>query len=423
MADRVISSAIGSTDTRYAVHGPFWTSPSVGYIVVHPSVGQVIDVRKTTDSGTNWTVQDPDFNPVTSNIRSQAVWYDRETPGNTGTLIHVAFVAASGGGVKYAVFDTSDDTWDTVRDVDSLTINSTGAASDVGITVSKSGRVYLCARGDFAADTEDTDHSMRSSSDLFVSNNESEASPYSADEEQMRLFPGTDADEDDISAVVFDGVNQDLEFWKFDATANSWSTTTIDASILVTAAEGRDQKSFFDAAIRHSDEHILVAYWNDRDVSTGDLRTVDITQATPTITQEGDIHQSDDSFCAGILINQPNNDVYVAYLGSDAGDEILDSNVRCYFKLSVNGMTSWGSEQTYGVENVILRMVMTGHTIGDDGGRVMPVLFYSGGTLDMVNDDNDIEIEAAPSTGDVLVGASPAMGPQVVAVPTQVSGY
>ena len=418
MADRIVGVGGTSTAIRYGLHGPFWTSPSVGYVVIQVANGS-IDVQKTTDSGATWTVQDPDFNPNDANTRSNAAWYDRETPGNTGTLIHIAWVVHPN--VRYVAFDTSDDTFGTIRTVDILTISLTSADSDVGITVSKSGRVYVCARGDFEADAENTDHSMRSSSDLFASNNEFETSPYSADEEQMRLFPGTDADEDDISAVVFDAINLDLEFWKFDATANSWSTTTIDASILVTAAEGRDQKGFFDAAVRLSDEHILVAYWNDRDTATADLRTVDITQDTPTITQEGDIHQSDDSFMAGILINQQNDDVYVAYLGSDAGDETLDAAVRCYFKLSVNGMTSWGSEQTYGIENTVLDMVMAGHTIGDDGGRVMPVWFNFGGSLDKVNDGNDIEIAAA--------GAPAAATPvavhdfSVIRIPGKTVGY
>ncbi len=419
MPDVTVAAVTTATDARDAVWGPYWTSSSVGYVVTITAVSQDVDVYKTTDSGASWVAQDTLNNFPGADNRSLAVWYDKETPGNIGTLIHIAVVKSTAEAAHYAAFDTADDTYGTIRTVDIITMSSTSGDTDIGITVAKSGRLYICVRGDFELDVEDTDHSMRSSSDLFASDNQSETSPYSSDEEQLRLYPGTDADQDDISAVVFDGVNTDLEFWKYDRSGTSWGVTTIDASILVTSAEARDQKGFFDAKLRLSDEHILVAYWNDRDTATADLRTVDITQDTPTITQEGDLHQSDDSFCAGMLINQQNDDVYVGYGGSDAGDETLDATVVCYFKLSTNGMTDWGSEQTYGIESVNIRKV-SGGFVGDDGGRVMSVWYRETSTTAIkVNDGNDIEIEAAapaPASG-VPVEVPAAHGAVILVAP------
>ncbi|KKK59558.1 hypothetical protein LCGC14_3033200, partial [marine sediment metagenome] len=332
MADVTIDAVVNAnTENRNGIFGPYWTAPATGYIVYTDFEG--ITVQKTTDSGATWTEQDPVNNPASANIRSMGAWFDQETKDDSGTIIHIAWVRVTNNDVEYVQFDTSADTFGTIRTVDALTINNTSASSDVSITKAKSGRVYVAARGDFAADTENTYHSMRSSSDGFDANNESELSPYSADEEIVVLLAGNAADESDIVAVVGDGVNQDLEFWKFDASANTWGVTAIDAALAMVAATMRDIPRFYDATTRHSDEHILVVYWNDRDITTSDFKSVDITQATPTITGKTNLDtDSDNSYCPSILINQQNDDVYAAYVGSDANDETLFTTVQCYFK-------------------------------------------------------------------------------------------
>ena len=324
-----------------------------------------------------------------------AVWWDKETKDEAGALIHIAFARATTNVIRYVSFNTADDTYGTIQTVDNLTVSGSSGDSDVGICVAKSGRIYVCASGDLDAHTENTDHSMLSSDDSGASW-DARTSPYSSDEELMRLLPGSAADTDDICAVVFDTINADLEFWKYDASAGTWGKSAIDTGILVTATEGRSLKGFFDAVSRHSDEHILVAYWNDFDQTTGDFRSVDITQATPTITQKTNIdNNTDDSFMAGLLINQQNDDVYVAYLGSDAGDEVQNDTVNCYFKLSTDDMGTWGTEQTYGAENDDLRMVSGGHTVANDGGRFMPAWSNVDLSDITVNDGNDVEIAAA----------------------------
>ncbi len=402
---------------RDYIHGIFWTSPSVGYVVL---ISGAIDVRKTTDSGATWTIMDPDNDPPSATPRTLHAYFDQETPGNSGTLIHITWVDVVTNNLNYCVFDTADDTWGTVRVVDTYAdVTGISTDTDVGITVSTSGRVYVCGRSNFTLDTENTDHSMRSSSDLFASDNVSEKSPYSADEEKVKLLPGSAADEDDICAVVFDGVNTDLEFWKFDASGNSWSKTAIDAGVLVTAAESRTYTQFFDAAIRHSDEHILVVWWNDFDTATADLKAADIAQATPTITAKTDIITDEsESFMCGIqIINQSSggavDDVYVTYL---SGTTWL-ANVKSVFKKSADDMGSWGGEVAYGIEDDDLTVVKLGHTVGDAGGRVMPVWFNDDLNDVTINDGNDIEIAAVTDTGNFSDVPNVVLSTDVVRVP------
>ena len=401
MADvDVLATAYTSTDASDALGGPYWTSPSVGYVVLQNSTFP-IDVYKTADSGATWAVQDAANNPASANNRSMAVWWDQETPGNSGTVIHIAWVQTTEDEVHYISFDTNTDAYGTNRTVDALAIDTNAQDNDVGITVAKSGRVYICARGDWALDVEGTDHSMLSSDDSGASW-DARTSPYSSDEESVRLYPGAETDEDDIYAVVYDVINRDLEFWKYDATATTWGVTAIDAGTLITSTEIRGFKRLIDAAVRISDSHLLVAYWNDVDVASADLRCVDIEGTTPTVTQKTNIDtDTDDSALAGVLINQQNDDVYVAYVGSDAGDEFWEANVRCYFKKSADGMGSWSAEQAYGIESDDLRCVSAGRTVGNAGGRVMPAWFNDDLNDITVNDGNDVEIAAAEAAPDI----------------------
>ena len=395
MADVTVTNTNSAfINERDGINGPFWTSTAVGCVLTEIAT-HLFEMRKTVNSGATWTVQDAAGRPAITSIKSMAAWFDQETPGNSGTLIHTAWVDSTDNEVVYAAFDTANDTWGTKRVIDALTISGTSADSDVGITISVSGRVYVAARGDWEADTENTDHSMRSSSDGFATNNESEASPYSSDEEVIKLLPGADADENDIVAVVYDVINTDLEFWKFDASANTWGVTAIDTDMSLTGAEARLYKGGFDAAIRHSDEHILVVYWTDVDDVTADFRSADITQATPTITGKANLDtNTDDSMLAAIQINQQNDDVRVAYAGSDAGDETWNATVVIYYKRSTDGMGSRGTEQAYGIQNDDLRAVSAGHSVGDAGGRFMP-MWYNDDTQNVrVNDGNDVEIAA-----------------------------
>ncbi len=395
MADVIIDDLVSAAlDRREGLWGPYWTSPAIGYVVYNDSIG--IAVQKTTDSGATWTDQDAANEPSSSNTRSMSAWFDQETKDDSGTIIHIAWVRTTDNDVEYVQFDTATDTFGTIRTVDLLTIGNTSQDSDVAITKAKSGRVYVAARGNFAADTENTDHSMRSSSDGFATNNESEASPYSSDEEMILLLYGIDADQDDIVAVVADTFNQHLEFWKFDASANTWGApTAIDTAFEMSGPIMRANKRFYDATTRHSDEHILLVYWNARDSATGDFKSVDITPATPTITGKTDLDTGSDSFFPSILINQQNDDVYVAYAGSDANDEDLFADILVYFKLSTDGMGVWGTEQAYGDDLDDYRITHIGHTVGNSGGRMMPAFFNHDLADILVNDGNDIEIAAA----------------------------
>lgn len=412
MADVVVdadSQFLGTSRDHY--WGVYWLSISVGYVVHHDATFG-IEVLKTTNGGATWNEQDEANNPVgIANLRSQAVWYDRETVANIGTKIHIAWAEAIDNGVRYVFFDTATDTFGTERLIDDLGINGASAEGDISITVAKSGRVYVCCSGDIDLGTENTDHSMRSSDDddAFSAENTSRASPYSGAgataHEQVNLLPmdGSSGDDDDIVAVVLTGSgSRDYEFWKFDASANSWpSQTDIYTVGSVTLAESKTQKKHCSVTSRHSDEATLVALWNARDIGTADLLTFEIIHATPTVTQTDTVLvDQDHGFMCGIMVinttgGPDQDDVYVNYChGIIAGPYPNDS--LCFFKRSTDNMANFGSEQIYSDDATFVIASKLGY-VGDDGGRVMPVWFVSDTDQIVVNVGNDLEIAEFPS--------------------------
>ena len=206
---------------------------------------------------------------------------------------------------------------------------------------------------------------------------------------------GSSGDDDDIVAVVYDVINSELEFWKFDDSGNSWGTpTSIDTGFGQTGTEARKYKRLFDAASRHSDEDTIVAYWDDFNTGPANLRTVSIDHATPTITQGTNIVSGNNTALVGLLINQQNDDIYAAYLtGSSFGAG--GASIQCVYQLSTDDMVTWDGEAAYGTDSDDQKGVSAGHTVGNNGGRFMPVWFNDDLTDYTVNDGLDIEITAA----------------------------
>ena len=96
---------------------------------------------KTVDSGANWSV-----NEIFSGAaKHMAVWFDQETPGDSGTLIHIAWLDTVG--VDYCYYmnlDTSDDSTSTAAEVDNaITVAATQYQSRICITKTISGNIII----------------------------------------------------------------------------------------------------------------------------------------------------------------------------------------------------------------------------------------------------------------------------------------
>ena len=102
----------------------------------------------------------------------------------------------------------------------------------------------------------------------------------------------------------------------------------------------------FDAAVRPSDGHLVVAVWTERDTATADFRVFDIN-GTGSITEKTALAtDKDDSYHPSVYID-PGNNIYVAYMGKLDGSETLDTTVGVYYRKSTDGGTTWGAETAY----------------------------------------------------------------------------
>ena len=125
MADTSVEGTLGTAlDAQNGLWGPYWSDVSTA-VVVFADDGNDISFARTTDKGANWTTTQIEVGAVTH----VAVWYDKETPGDTGTLLHIVWLdqtdTATNEDAKYVSVDVSDATVGTVRIIDGgLTVNA-----------------------------------------------------------------------------------------------------------------------------------------------------------------------------------------------------------------------------------------------------------------------------------------------------------
>lgn len=108
-----------------------------------PNSGMCV-YRKTTDGGMTWGSQVVVDNQT--DCTGLAVWYDRWTPGDTGTNIHIATFDTSADEIYYNRLDTSGDTLLLTTATSTMLALATAYAAgtnNVTITKSTTGRVYV----------------------------------------------------------------------------------------------------------------------------------------------------------------------------------------------------------------------------------------------------------------------------------------
>jgi len=364
--------------------GPYWSDVNTA-IIIYQDEDLDINMARTTDAGANWTLSEIDA----GDIEQIACWYDKETPGDSGTLVHIVWLDTTDTACYYRTADVSDGSLGTQRTPDAtVTPNANDWENRVAITKTRNGNLLIAFYTETAQDIEclrstDSGANWTDRADVFEAN---------GDFDWCRLYPAETTDDADAAAIFWDVSASAITVKMYDDSANSWTETAVDSTDTFADVVHPN----IDGAIRHSDGHLLIAFHSNDDATTDDLRTVDITVdsiASPTVTAKTDIFTNQgESAQTAVFINQQNDDVYVSYLKGGTWQGAID----VVFHISTDGMGVWGSEQAYS-ENTAddVRVVNAGRTAGDDGARYQPV-FYNDDLSDIfVNEVNDIEIIAA----------------------------
>lgn len=127
MVDTLVTADVyTSADAHEALWGPYWQAKDIGYIVF-ANAGKDISYARTADAGATWA----DTLVQAGSMEVMAVWRDRETPGDTGNLLHIAWTDDSGSDdVRYVNLDLSTETLGTIRTVTTAISSGTSVTNN-----------------------------------------------------------------------------------------------------------------------------------------------------------------------------------------------------------------------------------------------------------------------------------------------------
>ncbi len=387
MADTLVFGSItGTNDIRHGCWGPYWIDDQTAVII---SVSNQFDISssRTTDAGANWSSADV----FAGTALQVAAWFDQETPGDTGTLVHMIWSDSAAAVIHYRSINVADGTLGTLRTIDSgVTISTVIQRNRVSITKTVSGNLLVA----FSTDTENECYRSVDGGANWVDRADVHEAP-ATERDWVLLFPADTGDDDDACALYWDLSAGEISVKMYDDFNNTWTETSID-----TGATGGTSYRQMDGAVRHSDKHVLVLFHSNDDDTLDDLRTYDLTVdsiASPNVATKTVVFtDQSEAGGAGLFINQQNDDVYAAYI---KGNPTWEATSDVVFHISTDGMGVWGSEQAYsegGPDD--FRLVHAGRTVGNDGGRYQPVFYDDDQTEITINEVNDIEIAAAVLT-------------------------
>lgn len=348
-----VSSAVQrSSQSAYMVKTP----AAVLYCFFASQVDSNLYWAKSSDGGFTWT--DPVSVKALGGASSGfAVWYDKWTPGNTGTVIHLAYFEQTGDDVFYRSLDTATDTLGTETTI--FAGASTAAASNTCISLTRAigGNLYCAFDIDGGTETgfyRSTDAGATWGSRTDV--NEATSDYY-------LLAPGYAADTQDIICIYWDRSAEEISRKLYDDSANTWGETSIAASM--TDLSSGTAAPQFSICVDDANNKILLAAWSNADTLNADLRFWSIDEST--ITEGTNIVQNsvDDQGMVALALATDTTTLYAFYGGKSDGSETFPTAISIYYKTSTDGGTTWGSETALttlikGYDALMTFMVFTG---------------------------------------------------------------
>ncbi len=384
MADTVVDANVEvDVELSLSLWGPYYINTSTAIITFIDSARDMAFAR-TTDKGANWSKTAME----NATARHAAVWFDQETPGDAGTLVHLFWLDSGAGEAYYQTVDISDGSKGTKRTVATgLTVSALEQTSKTAITKTVSGNILVSYRTGAQSATlrsDDSGATWDGRTDVFES----------GENDQLLFFPAATADNDDAVCLFNDaGTPDEVKMKMYDESGNSWSEF---GTVVLNVENAGGLRRLFDAAVRHSDSHLLVVGWNEEDATTADLEAADCTVdsiGSPSVSAKTNIltNAAESGYTPGILINQQNGDVRVSYCKGGTYFSLQD----VFYQLSQDGMATWDGETAYSENtNDDFRCTAAGRTVGDSGGRFQPAWFNDDLRDVFVNETNDIEFAA-----------------------------
>lgn len=389
MADIKIGDVRAAWETL-DVRGIYWISTSIGACFYRgDSTDFTLRMARTINGGVSWT--ETDIIPSVPFVSFFDCWFDIQTPGYSGTIIHIAYLDADNDEARYLTVDLSDATVSSIDVITTIDVDGVSANNRIYLTQTRNGNLVTTFQSANANLTYKSTNGGTSWSSIAL------LMEASSVDDAIRMFPANTGDDSDVCALFMDFSANTLSIKMYDDSANTWTETSVSAAYAnVSSTDDR----VLDASLRISDGHIIAVANNRQNDSLHDMNSYDINpnsiSSVPFIEKAEVITNSDTHGGCGIIIDQNTDDVYICYLKGGTWATALD----VYYRKSTDDLTSWGTEQSYSEGNTDLRKPTGGKTIGSGGGRIS-FMFGTAGTDDIqTNLVNDIEIA---SSGAVLV--------------------
>lgn len=391
MADITVSTAVNSLLHRKAVRlGPVWIDVNTAYVFYEGNSN--FQYQKTTDGGATWATAVVITSATAIKI---SVWYDRWTPGNAGTLIHMAYTESEGDDLFYRNLNTLGDSLSTELKVVDGASYADGAwnSGAVDIVRARGGNLYLAFWGDGDGEFgfyRSTDDGVTWTSRADVADgNEADG---------ILLMPGNETDEDDILCVYWDRSADEISLKTYDNSGDSWSEASVATSMA-------DDVTYYQmsASLRHADNHVILAAWSEIDAATADLKVWDVESGSSITAMTNVLTDTSEATQVAVFINQQDDSIYVVYLKGGTWQATVDA----VYKKSIDGGTTWGAEQSYSEAAADdIRALWAGVSVGADGGRFQPAFFNMDLTDLFVNLVNDVLISPVGPFRAAYVGAT-----------------
>ena len=177
-----------------ALRGPYYYNSTNGIVFFFDS-DQDMGFRRTTDGGATWGSR---IDIEAGSAMVFDTWLDRETPGDSGTNINLAWMDIVLEEVRFVTIDTSYGSVGTIRTVASHTPASNTGINRIAITKTVSGNIVVAWQSS-------TLHNTSKSSDLFATAG-TNIDPFFEGQTNdfARLYPAMTADGNDVAGIYYD---------------------------------------------------------------------------------------------------------------------------------------------------------------------------------------------------------------------------
>ena len=376
MVDVVISSTNVTLSQGASPRQLVWISDSIGYtFYVRTTPTQRVVYRKTVDKGLTWgsEIIIDDVTPMDNTV---SIWHDRDTSGDTGTLIHIVMARFNTFQMRYINLDTATDVFGAPVVVDSVGVGTTVSHS---ITKTVDGTLFISQNGGNSAGMDVNFWRSIDGGASWVARSVAGAQFLRLDG-RAKLIPANTAN-DNVGAIVGRTASSSNFYCEYDNTSNTWTSVALFTGTL--------QEREFQITVRHSDGHMLAAL---KDAGF-DIRVFDINNVGDIVEKTQPVTGASGAITAGIeiFIDQNTDDLWVVYPN---GAGVAPREIR--YSKSTDGMNTWEAEVIFSVASGSQSDPQVGLSVGADGGRMMPVWLDEDTDSWLTNFDNSIQIGASP---------------------------